>query len=291
MPGPSGVLVVDKPAGLTSHSAVARVRRALGVRRVGHAGTLDPDATGVLVLGIGPATRLLGYLSGDDKDYSSRIVLGLATTTDDASGEVLSESDASGLTREALERALEGLRGDIMQRPSAVSAVKVDGRRAYDRVRAGEDVELPPRPVTIRALTLVGMDREDSVAVIDIAVTCSAGTYIRALARDLGDALGVGGHVRTLRRTRSGAFSLADAVPLDAVEDGGVLLESGDAARRSMPHVEIDREQADLARHGVQIEWPEAAPASGVVAFLHDDALVGLAERSGARAMWRTVFS
>lgn len=291
MPGPSGVLIVDKPTGLTSHSAVARVRRALGVRRVGHAGTLDPDATGVLVLGIGPATRLLGYLSGDDKDYSSRIVLGIATTTDDASGEVLSRSEASGLTRESVERALEGLRGDILQRPSAVSAVKVDGRRAYDRVRAGEDVELAPRPVTIRALTLLGMDVEDSSAVIDIAVTCSAGTYVRALARDLGDALGVGGHVRTLRRTRSGAFSLADAVPLDAVEDGSVLLEAGDAARRSMPHVEIDREQADLARHGVQIAWPEAAPASGVVAFLHDDALVGLAERAGARAMWRTVFA
>lgn len=213
--GPSGVVVIDKPAGMTSHDVVARVRRILGTRKVGHAGTLDPMATGVLILGVNRATRLLGHLALHDKAYDATIRLGQATVTDDAEGEVVSAAGAAGVTDEVIATAMASLTGDIAQRPSAVSAIKVDGQRSYARVRAGEQVELAARPVTVsRFEVLARRDTEaDGVAVVDLDVTveCSTGTYVRALARDLGVALGTGGHLTALRRTRVGGFDLAVA--------------------------------------------------------------------------------
>ena len=294
MSDPVGILVVDKPVGITSHGVVARARRALGTRKIGHAGTLDPDATGVLVLGVGPATRLLGYLSASDKEYLSTLVLGQSTVTDDAAGETVAWTDARSIRRDAVVEAMGSLTGDILQRPSSVSAIKVAGKRAYDLVRSGEDVELAERPVTVHTFELLDMREEERdghvVAVLDVRVDCSAGTYVRALARDLGAALGVGGHVTTLRRIRSGEFALTDAVPLDDVDADTALLSPADAIRRTLPTVTLDDDAAALARHGVQIPWPEAAP-DGVVAFLSDAGLVGLGQEHRGRVQWTTVFA
>ena len=289
----SGVLIVDKPAGLTSHAVVARVRKALGIRRVGHAGTLDPDATGVLVLGVGQATRLLGYLAASDKEYASTFVLGRSTATDDSAGETVSWTPAGDLDPERIAHAATAFVGDILQRPSAVSAVKVDGQRAYDLVRAGHEVDLPPRPVTVTAFD-VGAVRADTrdghdVTVVDVVVRCSAGTYVRALARDLGEALGVGGHVETLRRTRSGSFALDEAIPLEDVGES-ILLTPAEAASRSMPCIVIDEEAAALARHGVQIPWPSQAP-DAMTAFVCGSELVGLGEDRRGRTVWSAVFA
>ena len=203
-----GLVVVDKPDGMTSHDVVARVRRILGTRKVGHAGTLDPMATGVLVLGIERATKLLGHLALDSKAYLATIVLGAATTTDDAEGEVLSTVDASGVEDDAVAAEVAKLTGPIQQVPSAVSAVKIDGKRAYARVRAGEQVDIPARPVTVHRFDVLVTRREDKTVLLDVMVECSSGTYVRALARDLGAALGVGGHLGALRRTRVGPFDL-----------------------------------------------------------------------------------
>src|SRR5688572_1010423 len=190
-----GLVVVDKPAGLTSHDVVARVRRIAGTRRVGHAGTLDPMATGVLVIGIGKATRLLGYLTDNDKAYQATIRLGAATTTDDADGIVVSERDTRAVTDDEIQSAVAAFRGDIWQVPSTVSAIKVEGRRSHARARAGEDLQLPPRLVTVHRFEVLDLRRSGNFADIDVAVDCSSGTYVRALARDLGAALGVGGHL------------------------------------------------------------------------------------------------
>lgn len=293
MSDPVGILVVDKPAGITSHGVVGRVRKALGTRKVGHAGTLDPDATGVLVVGVGQATRLLGYLASSDKAYVSTIVLGETTVTDDAAGEVTATFDAAALTESEVARAMSEFVGEIQQRPSAVSAIKVAGKRAYDLVRSGEDVELSARPVTVHSFDLLGMrhERRDerTVAMIDVSVSCSAGTYVRALARDLGESLGSGGHVSTLRRTRSGAFDLVDAVSLDDVRSAAQLMSAAQAARRTLPAVEIDADAARLARHGVQLPWPTGV-AGDPTAFIHGDDLVGVAQQRGDRAVWAAVF-
>ncbi|HTZ43528.1 MAG TPA: tRNA pseudouridine(55) synthase TruB [Jatrophihabitans sp.] len=218
--GPGGLIVIDKPAGLTSHDVVGRVRRIAGTRRVGHAGTLDPMATGVLVLGVERATRLLNHLVLTDKSYTATIRLGLATSTDDAEGEPLTGGDASGLGRAAIEAGMAGLTGEIRQRPSAVSAIKVNGQRAYDRVRAGEDVVLAERPVTVSRFELLAdPEYHDNYCDIPVEVDCSSGTYVRALARDLGERLGVGGHLTALRRTRVGPFTLDQALTLDALAE------------------------------------------------------------------------
>ncbi len=209
---PHGLVVVDKPGGLTSHGVVARVRRLAGTRKVGHAGTLDPMATGVLVLGVGRATRLLGHLMLTEKAYDATILLGRSTTTDDAEGEVVAEHDVSGLTEEAVRRELARFVGEIDQVPTAVSAIKVDGRRAYERVRAGEEVVLKSRRVTVHELEVVEM----ALPEVRVRMRCSSGTYVRAIARDLGDALGVGGHLTALRRTAVGPFDLAQARTLEA---------------------------------------------------------------------------
>jgi tRNA pseudouridine55 synthase len=214
-----GFLVLDKEPGMTSHDCVAIARRALGTKKVGHAGTLDPMATGILVLGFGNGTRLLQYITEGDKSYDATVVLGAATVTDDREGEVISTADTSSVTDEMIRESLASMIGTIAQRPSSVSAVKIDGERAYDRVRAGEKVELPSRQVTITQLDITRIERIDNQIHIDIEVTCSAGTYIRAIARDCGDALGVGGHLSALRRTRVGAFDLAQSISLAQLKD------------------------------------------------------------------------
>jgi tRNA pseudouridine55 synthase len=235
-----GLVVVDKPTGMTSHDVVARVRRLAGTRRVGHAGTLDPMATGVLVVGIGRATRLLGHLAGHDKGYDATIRLGIATASDDADGAVVAEHDASGVTDAAIEAAMSRLVGDIDQVPSSVSAIKVDGRRAYDRVRAGEEVELASRRVHVGELRL--LRRRD--VELDVHVECSTGTYVRALARDLGRILDVGAHLTALRRTRVGEFTLDAARTLDSLADHLEVQPLAAAVASSFPRWDADSDDA-----------------------------------------------
>ncbi len=217
---PEGFLVVDKAPGMTSHDVVAVARRALGTRKVGHAGTLDPMATGVLVLGFGNGTRLLQYITDGDKSYSATIVLGVSTITDDHEGEIVTTSDASNVLDEEIRKHLALMVGTIQQRPSSVSAVKVGGERAYDRVRAGEVFELDARTVTISQLDIKEIRHLDKTVEVDIDVTCSAGTFIRAIARDLGNALGVGGHLRALRRTRVAGFPISQAITFESLKAG-----------------------------------------------------------------------
>jgi tRNA pseudouridine55 synthase len=251
--GPVGLLVVDKPAGMTSHDVVARIRRAFGTRKVGHAGTLDPMATGVLVLGLGRATRLLGYVSGDDKDYAATIRLGVTTVTDDAEGDVLTTQSAAQVSEESVRAGVAHLTGELDQVPSSVSAVKIDGQRAYRRVRDGEAVDLPARRVVVSRFDVLSLTRP-SPDLLDVAVdvTCSSGTYVRALARDLGASLGVGGHLTALRRTRVGGFSLHDARTLDevAADPIGGLMDLAAAATRAFARLELTAEQALDAQHG-----------------------------------------
>jgi tRNA pseudouridine55 synthase len=274
-PVPSGVVVVDKPAGLTSHAVVARVRRLLGTRKVGHAGTLDPMATGVLVVGVERATRLLGHLTLTDKTYEATIRLGVGTVTDDAEGDVLTTPGLRELDAEALETALGALRGPILQVPTAVSAIKVDGVRSYARVRAGEDVALVPRPVTVHRLDVVARRDTDvdgvPVVDLDVIVDCSSGTYVRALARDLGTALGSAGHLTALRRTRVGPFGLAEAVALpepgpDAVAPA--VEPIADVAARSFPVLVLDPAQAADVRVGRRL--PDL-PLDGLTALMDPD--------------------
>ncbi|MFI5612831.1 tRNA pseudouridine(55) synthase TruB [Amycolatopsis sp. NPDC051903] len=259
---PPGLLIVDKPAGLTSHDVVARARRIMGTRKVGHAGTLDPMATGVLVLGIERATKLLGHLALDRKTYLATLSLGRSTTTDDAEGEVLADAEPAALakiTDEQLADGVAALTGDIQQVPSAVSAVKIDGKRAYARVRAGEDVVLPPRPVTVYRFDVLAVRREDDRIELDAVVECSSGTYVRALARDLGAGLGVGGHLLALRRTTVGPFTLARARTLDQLEEQPELSLDLDAAvAAAFPRHDVDAAAAQAVRHG------RAIPAAGI---------------------------
>lgn len=294
---PRGILVVDKPAGPSSHSVVSWARKALGLRKIGHAGTLDPAATGVLVLGVGAGTRLLGYLAGDDKEYVSTFVFGVGTTTDDAQGDVVSVSDTH-LDRPALERTMKAWTGEIMQRPSAVSAIKVDGKRAYDLVRSGQEVELAARPVHIAAFDLLDVRQESmatqdggsvAVTVAEVRVVGSSGTYVRALARDVAADLGTVGHVRDLRRTRSGAFTLEDAVASDAIA-AGALVPLAQAARRSLPWVEVGEGNVAPIRNGIQIPWPDGAPSDDAVALVCGEDLVALAQERGGRARYLAVF-
>ncbi len=248
----SGLVVVDKAGGMTSHDVVAGVRRLAGTRKVGHAGTLDPMATGVLVLGLNRATRLLGHLTLTDKGYAATIRLGLSTTTDDAEGEVLETASTDGLTDAAIRTALAGFVGEIDQVPSAVSAIKVDGRRAHARVRAGEAVELPPRRVTIHELDVVSISLE--TAEVDIEVHCSSGTYVRAIARDLGHLLGVGGHLTALRRTAVGPFTLDAARTLEELATDFTMSPIADAARAAFPALELDAHQAAAVRVGRSLD-------------------------------------
>jgi tRNA pseudouridine55 synthase len=246
----SGLVVVDKPAGMTSHDVVSRVRRLAGTRKVGHAGTLDPMATGVLVLGVNRATRLLGHLMLTEKAYDATIRLGVATTTDDAEGEVVAVVPAAGVDEAAVRAALAEFVGAIEQVPTAVSAIKVDGKRAYQRVRDGEDVQLKARPVTIHELVVHEVAPVGDTVDVAISVRCSSGTYIRAIARDLGTRLGVGGHLTALRRTAVGPYDLPGARTLERLAEVFVLVPIAEAARAGFPAYDLDEAQANDVRVG-----------------------------------------
>ena len=245
-----GLVVVDKPGGMTSHDVVSRVRRLAGTRKVGHAGTLDPMATGVLVVAIDRATRLLGHLALTDKRYDATIRLGASTTTDDAEGEVLETRSTTALTEAAVRAALATFVGDVDQVPSSVSAVKVAGKRAYERVREGEQVELPPRRVTVHALDITALELPQ----VRISVHCTSGTYIRAIARDLGGALGVGGHLTALRRTAVGPFTLDHAHTLEELAEEFSETPIAEAARAAFPAVQLDDAQAAGVRVGRRLD-------------------------------------
>jgi tRNA pseudouridine55 synthase len=275
----AGLAIVDKPAGITSHDVVGRCRRIFGTRQVGHAGTLDPMATGVLVVGIGRATKILGLLAATSKSYAATIRLGQSTSTEDAEGELLQEVSAEQLTNASIAAAIAGLRGDIMQVPSAVSAIKLGGQRAYRLVREGHTVEIPARPVRIDRFELLGARRHAHLIDLDVEVDCWTGTYIRALARDLGNALGVGGHLTALRRTRVGRFGLDQAHTLDELADRPELSVTLDeACLQTYPRRELTDEEVDAAANGraltpAGIEGVYAATAQDgrVIALLRDD--------------------
>lgn len=276
----SGLLVIDKPGGMTSHDVVARVRRAVGTRKVGHAGTLDPMATGVLVVGVEKATRLLGHLALHDKRYLATIRLGVTTVTDDAEGETVGIADPQALRSvgdDAVRLAAQRLVGALQQRPSSVSAIKVAGRRSYDRVRAGEKVDLPPRSVVVSRLDVLEIRRHDASLDVDVDVECSTGTYVRALARDLGADLGIGGHLTSLRRTRVGPFTEAEARPLDDVRERGaeLLLPLSQVAMRCFPCWRLDEDQARAVAFGQRIQWqgPEPSDRDRTGAALPDQAV------------------
>lgn len=243
----SGLVVVDKPAGMTSHDVVGRLRRLLGTRKIGHAGTLDPMATGVLVLGVERATRLLGHLALDTKSYTATVRLGAATSTDDAEGEIIAEADAGAVTEHAVRAGLHALTGDIEQVPSTVSAIRVDGKRAYARARAGEEVVLAARPVTVSVLALDAVRRAGPHLDLDVTVDCTSGTYVRALARDLGAGLGVGGHLTALRRTRVGPFELDSARTLDELAAAPTLTHPLDDAVATAFRVRVADEAESAA--------------------------------------------
>ncbi|WP_327652910.1 tRNA pseudouridine(55) synthase TruB [Micromonospora aurantiaca] len=276
-----GLIVVDKPGGMTSHDVVARIRRLARTRRVGHGGTLDPMATGVLVIGVGRATRLLTYVIGAGKSYAATIRLGQATVTDDAEGEVVATTPAGAVTDDGVRAALAALTGEIDQVPSAVSAIKIDGQRAYKRVRDGEAVELPARRVTVSRLDVLAIRRDvPDVVDVDVDVTCSSGTYIRALARDAGAALGVGGHLTALRRTAVGGFTLAEAATLDQLEERApdlVNLPLDAAAARFFPRRDATADETRVLSHGgplapAGITGPYAVfdPAGGLIAIVSE---------------------
>jgi tRNA pseudouridine55 synthase len=308
----SGLVIVDKPAGMTSHDVVARVRRLAGTRRVGHAGTLDPMATGVLVVGVEQATRLLGHLMLTRKEYSATIRLGQSTSTDDAEGEPVGGAPAAGVTREALHAAVAALTGEIMQVPPGVSAIKVNGQRAYKLTRAGAAPEMKPRPVTVEEFTVTAIRPvPPGYLDVDATVRCSSGTYIRALARDLGAALGTGGHLTALRRTAVGGYDLARAATLDQLAERFTVTPMADAAAAAFPRVDLTGEQARRLSQGAQLPireitlpteataapWARGQPAEAVdaevplAAFAPDDTLVALVTATSGRLRSLAVFA
>jgi len=288
----SGLIVVDKPGGMTSHDVVARVRRLAGTRRVGHAGTLDPMATGVLVIGVEKATRLLGYLTLTEKTYVATIRLGQSTTTDDAEGEPAGGSPATDLAPGALDAEIAELTGDIWQVPPGVSAIKVNGQRAYKLTRAGAAPELAARPVSVFEFSVTDVRRSGDFLDADAVIRCSSGTYIRALARDLGAALGVGGHLTALRRTAVGPYDLAQAHTLAELEGGAAawITPLADAAAVAFPRLDLTAEDARRLAQGARLplpsgDWPE--PGVPVAAFDPDAELVALvtAESGSLRSL------
>ena len=259
---------------MTSHDVVAVARRALGTRKVGHAGTLDPMATGILVLGFNNGTRLLQYITQGVKTYEATLVLGAATVTDDVEGEVISRGDVSAITDADIERELAKMRGIIMQRPSSVSAVKVDGERAYDRVRSGEKVELAAREITISQLDIQQIRRIENAIEVDIHVTCSAGTFIRAIARDCGDGLGVGGHLNALRRTRVAGFDLKRSISLATLKEGGfTTLALADVAKSVFSSRELALDEVNELSFGRPLS---ANPDDAIYAATSGENLIAL---------------
>jgi len=276
-PPRGGIVVVDKPGGLTSHDVVARVRRFAGTRRVGHAGTLDPMATGVLVVGVGRATRLLGHLSLHDKRYLATARLGQVTSTDDAEGAIVESHSCAGITPEDVKSAALPFVGVLEQRPPAVSAIKVEGKRAYALVRAGAEVVLASRKVTVTEFEVLGVSHVGEYVDVDLDVTCSSGTYIRALARDLGAALGVGGHLTALRRTRVGGFDIEAARTLDQLEESFAITPLDEAAAAAFPRRDLDENQAVVLSHGGKLSASDLGDEP-VAAFGPDGVFIALLE-------------
>ncbi|KJS59066.1 tRNA pseudouridine(55) synthase TruB [Streptomyces rubellomurinus] len=301
--GPDGLVIVDKPEGITSHGVVAKLRWLAGTRKVGHAGTLDPMATGVLVIGVERATRLLGHLMLTAKTYEATIRLGQTTITDDREGEVTASTPADAVTREAIDAGIAALTGPIMQVPSKVSAIKIDGKRSYARVREGEDFELAARPTTIHSFTVHGQRAavaEDGTPVIDLDVTveCSSGTYIRALARDLGAGLGVGGHLTALRRTKVGPYGVESARTLEQLEDsvtgdsatGLEVLPIAQAAAAAFPRWDLDESSAEKLSHGARLKAPGMGVDGPIAVFGPDGRFLALVEEKGGQAKPVAVF-
>ncbi|MEY4310434.1 MAG: hypothetical protein RLZ71_360 [Actinomycetota bacterium] len=282
----AGLALIDKPEGHTSHDVVARVRRMANTRRVGHAGTLDPMATGLLILGIESATKLLTFIVGDDKTYETTIRLGMATVTDDREGDAISEADASCLTDEQILTEVGKLTGDILQVPSSVSAIKVDGERAYALVRGGDEVKLKARPVTVARFEVTDIRRIGSFVDVDAVIDCSSGTYIRALARDLGNSLGVGGHLTALRRTRVGKYRIEDARSLD---DELKVMPIDEAARAAFDYLELDDQGVTDLIHGKRLKAGEQR-TEPVAAFAPSGRLVAMLTRSGNQYKSLVVF-
>ncbi|MFI6943431.1 tRNA pseudouridine(55) synthase TruB [Streptomyces sp. NPDC050418] len=294
---PDGLVIVDKPSGFTSHDVVAKMRGIAKTRRVGHAGTLDPMATGVLVLGVERATKLLGHLALTEKEYLGTIRLGQNSVTDDAEGEITSSADASRVKRDAIDAGIAKLTGDIMQVPSKVSAIKIDGVRSYKRAREGEEFEIPARPVTVSSFQVYDVRdavAEDGTPVVDlvVSVVCSSGTYIRALARDLGADLGVGGHLTALRRTRVGPYGLDAARTLDAHQSSLTVMPVAEAAAAAFPRWDVDEKRARLLLNGVRIEMPdEYGPGESVAVFDATGRFVALVENLKGKAKSLAVFA
>jgi tRNA pseudouridine55 synthase len=302
MTASSGLLIVDKPAGWTSHDVVAKIRRLAGTKRVGHAGTLDPMATGVLVVGIEKATRLLGYLALTEKEYTATIRLGQTTTTDDAEGEVIGHVPVLNIGEAELLRAVAALTGEISQVPPGVSAIKVGGQRAYKLARAGETPELAARNVTVREFAVDAVRPAGDLLDADVRVTCSSGTYIRALARDLGTSLGVGGHLTALRRTRVGPYVASQARTVDelirSVEEARAAGQAGDvemiplatAAAAAFPRRDLTDAQARALAHGARLDATGTGDGP-VAAFAPDGSLVALLTDEDGRARSLAVFA
>ncbi|MCX4687982.1 tRNA pseudouridine(55) synthase TruB [Kitasatospora purpeofusca] len=301
--GPDGLVIVDKPEGITSHGVVAKLRWLAGTRKVGHAGTLDPMATGVLVIGVERATRLLGHLMLTAKTYEATVRLGQTTVTDDREGEVTASVPADGVTGEAIDAGVAALTGEIMQVPSKVSAIKIDGKRSYARVREGEDFELAARPTTVHSFTVHerrASVAEDGTPVVDLDVTveCSSGTYIRALARDLGAGLGVGGHLTALRRTRVGPYGVESAYTLEQLEasvtgDGATGLEVlpiAAAAAAAFPRWDLDADQAKQLSHGARLKAPGMGVDGPIAVFGPDGTFLALVEEQAGQARPVAVF-
>ena len=299
----SGLVIVDKPSGWTSHDVVARIRRLAGTRRVGHAGTLDPMATGVLVVGVEKATRLLGHLALTEKDYSATIRLGATTDTDDADGEILATVPAAGVSRPALDAAVAALTGEIQQVPPGVSAIKVRGQRAYRLAREGAAPELAARTVTVSKLTVGAVRAAGDYLDVDVEVTCSSGTYIRAIARDLGAALGVGGHLTALRRTRVGPYAGGAARTLEQLAADLQIVPLADAAAAAFPRRDLTDEETRLLSHGGRLPGagpvgPAGAGTGGagtagerpVAAFAPDGTLIALLSQERGEARPLAVF-
>ncbi|NUR83292.1 MAG: tRNA pseudouridine(55) synthase TruB [Nonomuraea sp.] len=280
----SGLIIVDKPADWTSHDVVGKLRRIAGTRRVGHAGTLDPMATGVLVVGVEKATRLLGHLALTEKVYEATMLLGVTTSTDDAEGEVTGTSPVDVSADEVMGHVRE-LTGTIMQVPPQVSAIKVNGERAYKRARAGEDVELAARPITVHAFDVTSIEGPE----IRATIRCSSGTYIRALARDLGAALGVGGHLTYLRRTRVGPYDLSLARTIDQLADKCEILPIGEAVSAAFPRRDVTADEARVVSHGGRLA-AAGLGAGPIGVFGPDGTLLALVEEQGKTAKPLAVF-